>query len=262
LERIYQTLNRQCYIHPDPLEFLYRYSGRKDREIVGLIASSLAYGRVALILKSVEDILCRMGTSPHLFIKGGNLRVFRRSLSGFSHRFATSEHMAQLFSALKKVIERNGSLQRGFLKVYHSEDETVLPALHRFFGELSQGGTICLGHLVPNPAKGSACKRLNLFLRWMVRHDEVDPGGWADISPAKLIIPLDVHIFRFCRGAGMTGRRQPDMTTALEITREFRKFSPEDPVRYDFALSRLGIRKDMGLLSLFRRHGAAHENSS
>ncbi|MBW2545477.1 MAG: TIGR02757 family protein, partial [Deltaproteobacteria bacterium] len=106
---------------------------------------------------------------------------------------------------------------------------------------------------VPLPAKGSACKRLNLFLRWMVRRDDVDPGGWDDIPPSKLVIPLDTHMHRICLAFGFTKRKQADMKTALEITDSFRAIVPDDPVRYDFALTRLGIRKDAAPASLLNK---------
>ncbi|MCD6487215.1 MAG: TIGR02757 family protein, partial [Syntrophobacterales bacterium] len=109
--------------------------------------------------------------------------------------------------------------------------------------------------LLPSPAKGSACKRLNLFLRWMVRHDDVDPGGWDDISSSKLIIPLDTHMHRICLALGITKRKQADMKTALEITRSFQVMAPHDPVRYDFALTRLGIRKDTDITSFLYKFG-------
>ncbi len=95
--------------------------------------------------------------------------------------------------------------------------------------------------LLPSPGKGSACKRLNLFLRWMVRSDDVDPGGWSGVDAGKLIVPLDTHMHRMGLEVGLTRRKQADMQAALEVTRAFRTIAPEDPVRYDFALTRLGI---------------------
>lgn len=126
-----------------------------------------------------------------------------------------------------------------------NDAETVLPALDAFVTELTavfEGKPVSL---LPAPAKGSACKRLNLYLRWMVRKDNVDPGGWDGIPASRLVVPLDVHMHRISSSLGLTARKAADIKTAIEITRAFRKISPEDPVRYDFCLTRLGIRDDL-----------------
>jgi uncharacterized protein (TIGR02757 family) len=137
-----------------------------------------------------------------------------------------------------------------------SKDETTLPALSSFAREINVRACEQYNSLIPQPAKKSACKRLHLFLRWMVRSDEVDPGVWTGVSPAVLIIPLDTHMHRICGLLGMTARTQADMRTAHEITEGFRRVSPEDPVRYDFALTRLGIlREEEELSSIVERFG-------
>ena len=149
-----------------------------------------------------------------------------------------------------RMIRRHGSLGRRFAAGLGAADETVIPALASFVDELARSSGRGLEHLVPRPERGSACKRLNLYLRWMVRSDEVDPGGWKDIDPARLIVPLDTHMYRICRSLGMTERKVADMRAALEVTAAFREIVPEDPVRYDFALTRLGIRRDADLKEL------------
>jgi uncharacterized protein (TIGR02757 family) len=131
-----------------------------------------------------------------------------------------------------------------FLANLNNADETVLPALRRFYAEIDAGARGRCGHLLADPAGGSACKRWMLFLRWMVRRDAVDPGGWEAVGARRLVIPLDVHIKRICTRLGLTRRRQADLRTALEITDAFRCIEPDDPVKYDFALARLGIRRD------------------
>ncbi len=123
--------------------------------------------------------------------------------------------------------------------------------------EIAGGGVAC-GRLLCHPAAGSACKRLNLYLRWMVRRDDVDPGGWTGVSPARLVIPLDVHMHRIGRGLGLTQSRYANLRTALEITAAFRRIAPDDPVRYDFALTRLGIRSDTDLEGFLARCRARH----
>ncbi len=166
---------------------------------------------------------------------------------------------------VRRVVRRHGSLHRCFVAGLKDVHQTVIPALRRFVDELAFGenGREKCGSLVPLPARGSACKRLNLFLRWMVREDEVDPGGWDDVPTSKLIVPLDTHIHRTGLALGLTDRKCADMRCALEITKAFRRFAPYDPVRYDFAFTRLGIRKDADLESFldefgqWRVHGCA-----
>ena len=247
LDRIYRIYNRKAYLHPDPLEFLHGYENPTDREIIGLIAASLAYGRVAQILKSVSCIVTCMGTSPNRYISTLTPETLKRDFSDFTHRFATGDHLSALLKGIKQVKEEYGSLYTCFLKGVGEDDPTVFPGLVHFARKLTANGNLNVGHLVPDPQRGSACKRLNLFLRWMVRKDRVDPGGWEEVPASKLIIPLDIHMHRFGRFFGFTHRNQADLRTAMEITEGFRGIRPEDPVRYDFALTRLGIRKDLDL---------------
>ena len=263
LEDLYVTYNRRELVHPDPLEFLYAYDDVSDREIVALVASYLAYGRVAQILKSVRRVLERM-PAPAEFVRGASPETLRSTLAGFKHRFTTGETLAALLSGARCAIERHGSLGACFGAGLSGRDETVLPALTAFVGQLNSGAPCHsakheAGHKppLPSPAEGSACKRLNLFLRWMVRRDAVDPGGWDHVPPSKLIVPLDTHMLRIGRALRLTQRSQADIRTAQEVTAAFRAFAPDDPVRYDFALTRLGIRHDADLDAFLRRCGSA-----
>ena len=249
LEGLYRKLNRRRYIHPDPLEFLYDYDAPGDREVVALIASSLAVGRVSLILKSVSIVLKLMGPNPTRYLSGATQKRMVSSLDGFMHRFITGGNVIALLAAAKQLIKRYGSLRDCFIAGMRADDETVLPALKTFAGRLIEAGDGGCGWCVPNPLRNSACKRLNLMLRWLGRQDEVDPGGWTCISPGKLIVPLDTHMHKIGLAMGVTQRKSADMRTALEITGGFRHISPNDPVKYDFALTRLGIREEMDLLA-------------
>ncbi len=253
LESLYCLYNSPSLIHPDPLEFLQGYKDIKDREIVGIIASSLAYGRVAKILESVGRVLSALGPSPHEFLMAGSLELIRGLFAGFKHRFTTGEEMACLCVGLKRVIEKFGSLEACFCEGISGKDEDVLSGLSLLADRLSCEFSNRCNSLVPAPSRGSACKRLNLFLRWMVREDSVDPGGWGNVSPSKLVVPLDTHMHRICIRLGLTDRKDASLATAREITRSFRVIAPDDPVRYDFALTRLGIRKDSDPESFFLR---------
>lgn len=246
LNSLYDRYNRREYVHPDPLEFLYAYKDIRDREIVGLIASSLAYGRVAQILKSVSSALSAMKPSPSLFLEKSGADSIRKTFEGFTHRFAKGAQFAGLLLGMKRVIATFGSLNACFLAGMSPGDENVLPAMTRFSGRLVLEKDDP-GHLVPLPGRGSACKRMNLFLRWMVRQDAVDPGGWEGIPPSSLIIPLDTHMHKTGLALALTKRKQANMRAALEMTDAFKKLNPADPVKYDFALTRLGIRRDLDL---------------
>lgn len=242
MEQLYAFYNSREFVHPDPLEFLYDYENPLDREIVGMVASSLAYGRVGQILKSVSAALSRMSHSPAAFILENGPASIDRSFRGFRHRFTAGDDLAGLLKALRKVILRHGSLQSCFRAGLKENDTNILAALGHFVCELGEEMGQCRGMFIPSPQNGSACKRLNLFLRWMVRSDAVDPGGWNEVRPASLVVPLDTHMHRIGLDLGLTRRKQADMQAALEITQAFKRIVPEDPVRYDFALTRLGIR--------------------
>ncbi len=246
LEGIYAKFNRREFVHPDPLEFLFLYDNWEDREIVGLLASSLAYGRVQQILKSVRAVLDVTG-SPSKCVKNSSRTDLEHRLAGFKHRFSDGREVAALLFGIGNLIRRHGSLGDCFALGVKDEDDTVLPALTTFAHAILEASKGQCRSLIPDPKKGSACKKLNLFLRWMVRKDDVDPGGWDHIPQSKLIVPLDTHMYKIGLTYGLTKRKSPDMRTALEITRAFARLSPDDPVRYDFALTRIGIlnRKDI-----------------
>ncbi|RKZ10072.1 TIGR02757 family protein [Candidatus Fermentibacteria bacterium] len=240
LENAYNKYNRREFIHPDPLEFLWRYSSTVDREIAGLIASGLAYGRVAQILKSTEKVLAVLGPAPSAFLKDVSSRDLSSALAGSKHRFTTSIEMAALLKSASRLQEKWGLFGR-MLGVFISED-TYHNALDRFVKNLLEGAGMEKCSMLPRPSLGSACKRLHLFMRWMIRKDEVDPGGWEWISPSVLLVPLDVHMFRAAGALGFTCRKTASRAAALEITENFRMMNPDDPVKYDFAITRMGIQ--------------------
>ena len=261
LDRLYSRYHSRSWVHPDPLEFLYLYRHSEDREIAGFVASSLAYGRVAQILKSVSFVLQEMGDSPFVFLESSSPANISHLFRNFRHRFTSGTDLSQVLIAIKRVLEKHGSLYSCFLSAYDPSGETVLPAIASLTDEIRSHMTDVRNSLLPMPARGSACKRLNLFMRWMVRADAVDPGGWPGVSPSKLIIPLDTHMHRISLLLGLTQGKQANMKTAMEITRSFRRFAPEDPVRYDFALTRLGIRQEESVHSFLERCGGIRNNS-
>jgi len=250
LDALHDQWNRREYVSPDPLETLYDYEDPLDREVVGMVASSLAYGRVAQILISVRRILQLMGPSPRGWLVSRDPSEIEIACRGFVHRFTKDAHMAALLIGIREAILEHGSLKACFLSGYNSEDETLLPALSHYVKAI-KGDRILPGHLLSDPDGKSACKKANLFLRWMVRRDEVDPGGWHDaVPPAKLIIPIDTHMHKISLALGLTARKAADLKTAVEVTRHLARLCPTDPTRYDFALTRFGIRGELDINEL------------
>ena len=247
LEKLYAKYNHRVLVPPDPLQFAYRYTERRDVEIAAFLASALAYGRVRQIERSLNQLLDRMGNAPFHFTSHFD-GAARAGLRSFKHRFTTGDDLSDLLVLFQRVLVDYGSLESFFALGYHDADTTILPALSQFCGSLCQmhGGEVPTGlnYLLANPRRGSASKRLNLFLRWMVRRDDVDLGLWTRIDPAKLVVPMDVHMARLCRILGLHDDKTILFSTALKATRAFAEMEPADPVKYDFALSRLGILEE------------------
>ena len=247
LDRLYLEYNNRDFVHPDPLEFLYDYKDIADREIAGLIASSLAYGRVAQILKSVSFVLKKMAPGPYIFIMESSPDSLYKQFKDFKYRFTTGYELCRLLIGIKNALNEYGSLNKCFLECLRTgnglKQETLLPGVAGFAEKLNTLSEIECSSLIPSPLGNSAFKRLNLYLRWMVRNDNVDPGGWTGVPESMLIIPLDTHIYRILKKLGFTKRKQADIKAALEITSALKEFDKNDPVKYDFALTRLGMNR-------------------
>jgi uncharacterized protein (TIGR02757 family) len=251
LEKLYAKYNRRELIPPDPLQFVYRYSARGDMEIAALLAAVLAYGRVEQIGKTLSNLFGRMGRSPYEFVRNFS-KADRQELLDLAHRFTTGGDICDLLELLKYAFEQHGSIEKHFLSGYNKTDENIIPALGRFCNSLlnmytAKNKTVPgrgLKYLLAGPAAGGASKRLNLFLRWMVRDDQVDLGLWKSIDKAKLIVPMDVHMFRVSRMLGFCRRKNISLKVAVEVTDRFAKIVPTDPVKYDFALCRVGMSQN------------------
>lgn len=252
LDRLVNNFDQAARVASDPVEFPRRYTSPADREIAAFIASALAYGRVDLFKPVVEKILAVAGEHPSEFIREFEPRKDRKALAGVYYRLSTPDDIACLLYILGEILRRHGSLKALFLAGYHPDDATIGPVLIRFTATvLAVDTTPVYGrnvkpqgitHLFPSPAQGSPCKRLCMFLRWMVRPDDgVDLGLWPEIPTSKLVIPLDTHVARISRMIGLTRLKSPSWRMAVDITGHLRRFDPADPVKYDFALAHLGI---------------------
>jgi len=253
LDDLYSQLNKAEFISPDPLEFLYHYDSRADREVVGVIAASLAFGKVSQILRSTQRVLEPMHPSPAAFIRTKDYDELCTVFQGFRHRWTTHEDLCAMLCNIKTTLQDFESLEDCLLSGLDTNEPTLLTGLTTLGNHLKAHSHPC--KIIASPTKGSACKRLNLFLRWMVRNDEVDPGCWRRVPASKLIVPLDTHMHRLAQRLGLTERRDGTMRTALHITEGFRSLRPDDPVRYDFSLTRLGIRDDMDEDHFFKSEG-------
>ena len=193
LERLYCLYNKREYVDPDPLLFLYRYHERRDQELAAFVASSLAYGRVGGILRSVRKVLDPLGEHPADFLCSAPERFFQEAYSGFRHRFNGEEDIRHMLFGIRRLFEEYGTLEKAFVSGFTPGEPNILKALERFSGLLCRDFPAGESFLFPLPSKKSACKRLCLALRWLVRKDEVDCGVWTEIPPSCLMVPLDTH---------------------------------------------------------------------
>jgi uncharacterized protein (TIGR02757 family) len=242
------------YLSPDPLEFPRRFKRPDDREVVGLIASSFAYGNVATIRASVGKVLAFLGPEPAAFVRSFEPAPGRALFRDFRHRFNSGRDLACLLFFTRQMLDGCGSIGDFFRRGYDETEPHLAGSLTRFTERalgLDPGGLYGRGGLpasagvrffFPSPRDGGACKRLNMYLRWMVRPDDgLDFGLWRFVSPAQLVMPLDTHVARIGRHLGWTRRKTADWKMALEVTRSLARADPRDPTKYDFALSRMGI---------------------
>ena len=257
LDTFLDNFPKEKHLGSDPVQFVHRYQDPVDREIVGLIASVFAYGNVKIVLRTVNNVLSYLGPAPSRTIASFDPRRDSRRLRGFYHRFNTSRDLAVLFWIIRRALEEYGSLESVLVSALSPNDTDVTGALENFSGTLLGFGherfyprgelkrRVGVRFFFPAPSQGSACKRLNLYLRWMVRpEDGIDCGVWMRIKPRQLVIPLDTHIARISSYIGLTDMRSPGWPMALDITRSLRKLHCDDPLRYDFALCHLGIAGD------------------
>ncbi len=249
LDAQYDDFNREDSA-ADPVQIVRRYHAPADREIAGFCAAALAFGRVASVLQSIERLFAILGPAPAEFVRRFEPAV-HPELRPLVHRWVNGRDLAALLLVLRRMLEEGGSLEGFFLQEYSHEQADVGPALDAFcrralafdlsevYGRRRTKPGVC--HFFPRPSSGSACKRLNLFLRWMVRRDAVDLGVWSDVPASKLVVPLDTHVIRLGKCLGLTKRRTPGWKMAVEITEGLRALSPADPVRYDFSLCHIGM---------------------
>jgi uncharacterized protein (TIGR02757 family) len=233
-----------------------RYRAPDDREVVGFCAAGLAFGRVASVLASIESLLAVMGPSPAAFVRNFDPVGDGRRLRPLGHRWIRGRDLAALMVILRRMLREEGSIERFFVAGDDAAASDVGPALDAFsvralqtdlrpaYGRVPGRPGVC--YFFPRPSAGSACKRLNLFLRWMVRKDAIDLGVWPRVSSARLIVPLDTHVIRLGRCLRLTRYTTPGWKMAAEVTAALRALDADDPVRYDFSLCHVGMMNACG----------------
>jgi len=276
LDRLYGAFNYPDSA-ADPIQIVRRFQSPEDREVVGFLASALAFGRVGSVLQSIERVLTVTGRNPAAFVRTYDPRRQGRELEPIVHRWTRGIDLSALLWILRMMLERSGSVEGFFLEGHSDAAEDVGEGLDSFstralainldaiYGTSKPGGRrpratgkpvvtlshratsrVGVGYFFPRPSKGSACKRLNLFLRWMVRRDALDLGVWTRISPSQLIVPLDTHVIRVGRCLKLTRYASPGWAMARDITASLRRLDPNDPVRYDYALCHMSMMNACG----------------
>jgi uncharacterized protein (TIGR02757 family) len=263
LEELYQQYDHR-FVTPDPLEFVRAQQSDADREVVGLLAAGLAFGTVAQIKRSIATVLRTLGPRPAEAVAALDPRPAAASLEAFRHRWLDGRDVACLLFFARQMRASHGSVEAFFAEGLQPSDPDVGPALASFstralaldHGGIYRGRRLPSGagvrYFFPSPEAGSACKRLNLYLRWMARRDGVDLGVWRRPDPSQLVLPLDAHTFAIARRVRLTRYRSPSWAMALDVTRRLRQLDPADPVKYDFAFHRMGLLKKAGEIESLR----------
>ena len=255
LDELYGSFDRADSA-ADPVHLVRPYGRAEDREIVGFCAAALAFGRVASVLRSINALRAVLGESPASFVRQFNPTSDGLLLRPLFHRWIRGDDLIALLWILRQMLERSGSIEGFFLEGDDQAAPDIGPALESFsrramtidlrpaYGRRPRRPGVC--YFFPQPSKGSGCKRLNLFARWMVRRDAVDLGVWTRVAPSRLVVPLDTHVVRVGRCLRLTDYRAPGWRMAAEITAALRDLNRSDPVKYDFSLCHVGMMKACG----------------
>jgi uncharacterized protein (TIGR02757 family) len=256
LERLYEAYNREDSA-ADPVQIVRRYAKPEDQEIVGFCAAALAFGRVASVLNTVETLTRVLGPSPSAYVRRFDPKAAHPELRAMVHRWIRGRDIVALLWILRQMLDQSGSIEAFFLEGFDPDAVDLGGALDSFsrramaldvinvYGRrMPARAGVC--YFFPRPSAGSGCKRLNLFLRWMVRRDEVDLGAWESVPRSKLIVPLDTHVIRLGKCLGLTRYTSPGWRMAAEITASLRAIDPDDPVRFDFSICHVGMMNACG----------------
>ncbi len=239
-----EQYNRPAFIKDDPIQIPKSFSKLQDIEISGLMAAVLAWGQRKTIIRKTQELMQLMDNAPHDFVLNHQTQDLKRFLD-FKHRTFQTTDLLYFIEFFKQFYQKNNSLENLFNAKIKPEDSNIGKGLIHFhdqFFSLPDSPSRTRKHIA-TPSRKSACKRLNMYLRWLVRNDKqkVDFGLWKSLKMSQLVCPLDVHVERVARHLGLLVRPQTDWQAAIELTENLKKIDPTDPVRFDFALFGLGL---------------------
>ncbi len=237
IDKLAETYETADFIKDDPVQFPHRFKAKKDIEIAGFIASLLAYGNRKVFIRKLDELFNIAQNEPLNFILNFEPKV----LGNFNYRFGKTEDFAEIFRVMQGLYKNDGGLEELFKYGHENCENMFIPVTDYFYSRFSENVGQGAYFMIPDPKKGGAMKRMCMFLRWMVRKSSVDLGVWDFMKPSELLIPLDVHVARLSRETGLLTRNSNDFKAVLEITENLRKFDPNDPVKYDFALFGYGV---------------------
>lgn len=234
----YETVD---FIKNDPIQFPHRFKNKDDIELAGFIASLFAYGNRKLFIAKLNDLFNRADNDIANYVRNGDFK----NLTGMEYRFSKDYDIIPIFQILHKLYSEDNGLEELFKYSWKNFEENYInffqTVVDYFYSQSPRTVGQGFYHMIPNPQNGGAMKRMNMFLRWMVRNSTVDLGVWNFMKPKDLLIPLDVHVARVSRSMGLLNRKSNDFKAVIELTEKLREFSPKDPVKYDFAMFAFGV---------------------
>lgn len=246
LDKLVSKYETNDFIENDPIRFPHRFEQTQDIEIAAFIASAFAYGKREVFIDKLNLLFEYMDNKPYQFVMNYS-QENNRSLDDFSYRFSVGVDIIQIVLTLQELYQSHGSLESLFAMGWnrkHDIQDMLQVVVDYFYERVNLPVTKGFYHLLPNPCKNSACKRLNMLLRWLVRDGKVDIGIWHFMPKSELLIPLDTHVAKISRNLGLLGRQQNDFKSVIELMSNLKQYDSSDPVKYDFAMFGFGVDKD------------------
>ena len=247
LDKLAEEYETESFIKDDPIQFIYRFKAKEDVELAGFISSLFAYGNRKMFIKKLDDLFLRADNDIANYVKNGDFK----NLIGLEYRFSKDYDIIPIFDILNKLYNESKGLEELFSYSFSPRGEKYDHFLDKiidyFYARAPKNAGQGFYHMLPNPKNGGAMKRMNMFLRWMIRKSAIDVGIWSFMKPADLYIPLDVHVARQSRAMGLLSRKSNDYQAVKELTLKLKEFSPDDPVKYDFAMFAFGVESNKNI---------------